>query len=72
MFSEEPESPAAADPRTRSSNSRTLRAETSIALAEAAGAAGNSVGNGGAGGSSAANQQDALEEARLAGVWVCG
>ena len=40
---------------------RNLRAETSIALAEMAGA------SGGSGGSRAANQQDALEEARLAG-----
>lgn len=38
-----------------------LRAETSIALAEMAG------GGGGSGGSKAANQRDALEEARLAG-----
>lgn len=39
----------------------TLRAETSIALAEMAGSGGSS------GGSKAANQRDALEEARLAG-----
>ncbi|KAI7843577.1 hypothetical protein COHA_002819 [Chlorella ohadii] len=53
------EAPAAADPRSRASNSRNLRAETSIALAEMAGSSSG-------GGSKAANQRDALEEARLA------
>lgn len=61
MFGEDAESPAAADPRSRTSNSRNLRAETSIALAAAAGASGGSSGGGGP------EREDALEEARLAG-----
>lgn len=62
LFSDD-EAPAAADPRARGANSRNARAETSIALAEMAGVAAPAAG----GPSSAANQQDALEEARLAG-----
>ncbi|KAL4421440.1 hypothetical protein ABPG75_010731 [Micractinium tetrahymenae] len=62
MFGEDAESPAAADPRSRTSNSRTLRAETSIALAAAAAGAGGSGGSGGRG----PDREDALEEARLA------
>ncbi|PSC75678.1 P-loop nucleoside triphosphate hydrolase superfamily [Micractinium conductrix] len=60
LFNDE-ESPAAADPRARTSNSRTLRAETSIALAAAAG-----TGGGGGGPTREPDQRDALEEARLA------
>lgn len=61
MFGEDAESPAAADPRSRTSNARTLRAETSIALVAAAGA------SSGGGGGRGPEREDALEEARLAG-----
>lgn len=60
MFGDDAESPAAADPRSRSSNSRNLRAETSIALAAAAGT------SGGGGSSGGPEREDALAEARLA------
>lgn len=65
MFTGNAEAPAAADPRAPTSNSRTLRAETSLAMVAAArsgrGAGTTSPSN------SAADAQDALEEARLAG-----
>lgn len=69
LFAADEAAPAAADPRARTSTSRTLRAETSIALAQAADVAAASGGSGGgsSGGGAAANRQDALEEARLAG-----
>ncbi|KAI3423869.1 hypothetical protein D9Q98_009703 [Chlorella vulgaris] len=64
MFTGNAEAPAAADPRAPTSNSRTLRAETSLAMVAAArsgrGAGTTSPSN------SAADAQDALEEARLA------
>jgi hypothetical protein len=75
--------PAAADPRSRTSGPRNLRAETSIALVEIAGAGsaaggGGSGGGGGAaggwagGGSGSPDARDALQEARLAGACVWG
>lgn len=66
MFAGDAELPAAADPRSRTSTSRTLRAEASIALAAAA-EAGSITSITSSSSSGGANAQDALEEARLAG-----